>query len=246
MSDELASTLASIQEFMAGVNNIGSSTRASLGIPFHMANHHETIPPPTVVVPPPIVTTTDDTRLADTVMRAHRIDDAQLVVLFPMSLSGAAHRCADIDVSRRDLEATRQRSNESISFFVSRWRAKVAGMIDRPKKQGQIDMVLQNLQLSVEGAIARGLWTNTTPFPDSKEKKPVGSSTRSGEFTPLGMTLTRAFEKLRDAGLIVPLAPHPCRILFLLISAYMSIAHIIKFKAMILSVVRSSIIRYRT
>ena len=29
------------------------------------------------------------------------------------------------------------------------------------------------------------------------------------QFTPLGMTLTRAFEKLRDAGLIVPLAPHP-------------------------------------
>ena len=79
----------------------------------------------------------------------------------------------------------------------------MAGMIDRPKKQGQIDMVLQNLQLrfarrlvgipfqdlkslvhatfSVEEAIARGLWTNTTPFPDSKEKKSVGSSTRSGE-----------------------------------------------------------------
>ena len=29
-------------------------------------------------------------RLYSTVMRAHRIDDAQLVALFPMSLSGAA------------------------------------------------------------------------------------------------------------------------------------------------------------
>ena len=29
------------------------------------------------------------------------------------------------------------------------------------------------------------------------------------QFTPLDMTLTRAFEKLRDAGVIVPLAPHP-------------------------------------
>ena len=33
------------------------------------------------------------------------------------------------------------------------------------------------------------------------------------QFTPLGMTMTRAFEKLRDAGVIVPLAlrplPHP-------------------------------------
>ena len=49
---------------------------------------------------------------------------------------------ADIDVSRRELEATRQRSDKSISFFVIRWRAKVVGMVNRPKKQDQIDMVL--------------------------------------------------------------------------------------------------------
>ncbi|KAL6327381.1 hypothetical protein AAG906_019071 [Vitis piasezkii] len=53
---------------------------------------------------------------------------------------------ADIDVSRRELEATRQRPEESISSFVTRWRAKVAGMVDRPKEQDQIDMVLRNLQ----------------------------------------------------------------------------------------------------
>ena len=41
---------------------------------------------------------------------------------------------ANIDVSRRKLEATRQMPNESISSFVTRWRAKVAGMIDRPKE----------------------------------------------------------------------------------------------------------------
>ena len=29
------------------------------------------------------------------------------------------------------------------------------------------------------------------------------------QFTPLGMTLTRAFENLRDTGVIVPLAPCP-------------------------------------
>ena len=40
---------------------------------------------------------------------------------------------------------------------------------------------LVHATFSVEEAIARGLWTNTTPFPDSKEKKSVGSSTRSGE-----------------------------------------------------------------
>ena len=74
-------------------------------------------------------------RLYSTVMRTHMIDNAPLVALFPMSLSGAAQRWfasveplrlrtwedvahefltqfafnADIDVSRRELEATRQR-----------------------------------------------------------------------------------------------------------------------------------------
>ena len=194
--------------------------------------------------------------------------------------------------------------NKSISSFVSRWRAKVVGMIYwSPKEQDYIDMVLTNLQprfskrlmgipfqdlkslvhaISVEESIARGLWTYTTPSPNIKGKKPVRSSSRSGEvdtiscqhqrpthhspyrpptikahfshpqyqyqlvyvqqpyiaqtsmqprpphprttiplpprpyaqrparqFTPLGMTLTRAFEKLRDAGMIVPLAPRP-------------------------------------
>eukprot|EP00261_Vitis_vinifera_P017496 XP_010647210.1 PREDICTED: uncharacterized protein LOC104878456 [Vitis vinifera] len=389
MSDELASTLASIQEFMAGVSRrldqLESSRQdphpagvvtdetiphasqtaqtrppgVSLGTPFHLADHYETIPPPTVTVPPPMVPTIGDTRLAEqeakverlesmmrqirlqdggltwddrdgipaaslpakfrmpdierysgigcpkihlrlysTVMRAHGIDDAQLVALFPMSLSGAAQRwfasvepsrlrtwedvarefltqfafSADIDVSRRELEATRQRPEESISSFVTRWRAKVDGMVDRPKEQDQIDMVFRNLQprfarrlvgipfqdlrslvhaaFSVEEAMARGLWTDTATSPDSKGKRPIGSSTRSGEyqldyaqepyiaqtsmqprpphpraathlpprpyaqrpprqFTPLGMTLTRAFEKLRDAGVIVSLAPRP-------------------------------------
>ena len=99
-------------------------------------------------------------RLYITVMRAHGIDDAQLVALFLMSLSGSAQRwfasvepsrlrtwedvahefltqfafSSDIDVSRRELEATRQRPDESISSFVTRWRTKVAGMINWPKE----------------------------------------------------------------------------------------------------------------
>ncbi|RVW52820.1 hypothetical protein CK203_076621 [Vitis vinifera] len=357
MSDELASTLASIQEFMAGVSRrldqLESSRQdphpagvvtdetiphasqtaqtrppgVSLSTPFHLVDHYETIPPPTVTVPPPMVPIIGDTRLAEqeakverlesmmrqirlqdggltwddrdgipaaslpakfrmpdierysgigcpkihlrlysTVMRAHGIDDAQLVALFPMSLSGAAQRwfasvepsrlrtwedvarefltqfafSADIDVSRRELEATRQRPDESISSFVTRWRAKVAGMIDRPKEQDQIDMVLRNLQprfarrlvgipfqdlrslvhaaFSVEEAIARGLWTDTAASPDTTTttsraatRPPLRPYAQRPprQFTPLGMTLTRAFEKLRDAGVIVPLAPRP-------------------------------------
>ena len=83
-------------------------------------------------------------RLYSTVMRAHEIDDAQLVDFFPMSLSGTTQRwfalvdisrlctwedvanefltqfafSTDIDVSRRELEATRQMPDKFISSLV--------------------------------------------------------------------------------------------------------------------------------
>ncbi|RVW57772.1 hypothetical protein CK203_117716 [Vitis vinifera] len=150
MLDELASTLAPIQEFMAGRRFFHLGLH---GVPFHLSDHCETAPPLATIVLPPIFATTDDTRLTEqeakverlearmrqiklqdggliwddrddipeaslpakfrmpdierysgigcpkihlrlynTVMRAHGIDDAQLVALFPMSLSGAAQR----------------------------------------------------------------------------------------------------------------------------------------------------------
>ena len=84
-------------------------------------------------------------RLYSTMMRAHGLDEAQLIMLFPMSLSGvmqhwfasldtSCHRTWDdlsqeflrqiafnivIDVSRRELE-------ELVTFFISRWREKIA------------------------------------------------------------------------------------------------------------------------
>ena len=104
MSDKLASTLASIQEFMAEVSRrldqiessrqdhhpVGINTDdivphvpqtaqvfppgTSPGIPFHLSNHCETAPPPTVTVPPPIVTTTDDARLVEQEARVERLE----------------------------------------------------------------------------------------------------------------------------------------------------------------------------
>ena len=85
-------------------------------------------------------------------MRAHGLDEAQMIMLFPMSLSGAAQRWfasldvsrrrtwddlaqeflrqfafnTVIDVSRRELEALRQRPDETVTSFISRWRERIA------------------------------------------------------------------------------------------------------------------------
>ncbi|RVW29020.1 hypothetical protein CK203_088882 [Vitis vinifera] len=89
-------------------------------------------------------------RLYSMVMRAHGLDEPQMITLFPLSLSGAAQcwfaslessrrRTWDdlaqeflrqfsfnivVDVSRRELKALRQRAEESVSSFISRWRGK--------------------------------------------------------------------------------------------------------------------------
>ncbi|KAJ9684906.1 hypothetical protein PVL29_017071 [Vitis rotundifolia] len=85
-------------------------------------------------------------QLYSTLMRAHGLEEPHLVTLFPLSLSGVAQRWfaslessrrrtwddlaqeflrqfafnTVVDVSRRELEALRQRSEESISSFISR------------------------------------------------------------------------------------------------------------------------------
>ncbi|RVW15703.1 Retrovirus-related Pol polyprotein from transposon 17.6 [Vitis vinifera] len=103
-------------------------------------------------------------RLYSSMMRAHRLDEAHLIMLFPMSLSGAAQRWfasldasrrrtwddlaqeflrqfafnTVIDVSRRELEALRQGPDESVTSFISRWREKIAQIVDRPFENDQI------------------------------------------------------------------------------------------------------------
>ncbi|RVW21342.1 Transposon Ty3-I Gag-Pol polyprotein [Vitis vinifera] len=160
-------------------------------------------------------------RLYSSVMRAHGLDEAHLIMLFPMSLSGAAQRWfasldisrrrtwddlaqeflrqfafnTVIDVSRRELEALRQGPDESVTSFISRWREKIAQIIDRLSEKDQISMILRSLQprfarhlmgfphtdfgslvqalYGIEEGIARGLWPESSPS-DSKRKKPLG------------------------------------------------------------------------
>ena len=106
------------------------------------------------------------------VMHVHRLDEAQMIMIFPLSLSGAAQRWfasldpsrrriwADlgqefirqysfntvVDVSRRELEVLWQRPVESVTSFISRWREKIAQIIDRPSENNQISMIMRSLQ----------------------------------------------------------------------------------------------------
>ena len=93
----------------------------------------------------------------------------------------------------RKLEALRQRSDESVSFFISYWHGKIVEIVDRLSEGDQIQMVLRSLQpriarhvvgvsfidfsplvlalYDVEDGISKGLWTNSSPT-DVKGNKP--------------------------------------------------------------------------
>ena len=177
-------------------------------------------------------------QLYNAVMRGHRLDEAQMIMLFPLSLSGAAQRWfasldpsrrrtwADlgqefirqysfntvVDVSRRELEALRQRPDESVTSFISRWREKIAQIIDRPSERDQIGMIMRSLQprfarhlmgfpqtdfgslvqslYGIEEGISRGLWADSSPS-DSKGKKP-GSGPRPSDVGAIGITRHRS------------------------------------------------------
>ncbi|XP_034689110.1 uncharacterized protein LOC117916980 [Vitis riparia] len=173
-------------------------------------------------------------QLYSTVMRGHRLDETQMIMLFPLSLSGAAQRWfasldpsrrrtwADlgqefirqysfntiVDVSRRELEAIRQGPDESVTSFISRWREKIAQIIDRPSERDQMSMIMRSLQprfarhlmgfpqtdfgslvqalYGIEEGISRGLWADSSPS-DSKGKK-SGSGPRPSDVGTIGMT----------------------------------------------------------
>ena len=51
----------------------------------------------------------------------------------------------DVDITRRDLETTKQEPKESFSTFITKWRAKAAQMMSRPSEEEQLAMVVKNL-----------------------------------------------------------------------------------------------------
>ena len=113
-----------------------------------------------------------------------------------------------VDVSQRELEALRQRPDESVTSFISRWREKIAQIIDRPSERDQIGLIMRSLQprfarhlmgfpqtdfgslvqalYGIEEGISRGLWADSSPS-DSKGKKP-GSGPRPSDVGAIGMT----------------------------------------------------------
>lgn len=49
-------------------------------------------------------------------------------------------------MSKRELEALRQRPDESVTSFISLWREKVTLMVDHPSKRDHICMIVKSLQ----------------------------------------------------------------------------------------------------
>ena len=117
-----------------------------------------------------------------------------------------------MDVSQRDLEALRKRPNESVTSFISRYRKKIAHIIDRTLERDQISMIIRSLQprfarhlmgfpqtgfgslvqalYSIEEDISRGLWEES--FPSDSKGKNLGSVPKPSNVGAIGMTRNRS------------------------------------------------------
>ena len=51
----------------------------------------------------------------------------------------------EVDITRRDLETTKQELKKSFFTFITKWRAKAAQMMSRPSEEEQLAMVVKNL-----------------------------------------------------------------------------------------------------
>ena len=51
----------------------------------------------------------------------------------------------EVDVTRRDLETTKQEPKESFFAFITKWRSKTPQMMNRPNEENQLTIVVKNL-----------------------------------------------------------------------------------------------------
>ena len=181
-----------------------------------------------------------------------------MIMLFPMSLSGAAHHWfASLDVScrriwddlaqeflrqfsfntvinvlQRELDALRQKLDEIVTSFISRWKEKIAQIINKPFKMDQISNIMRIFQprfarnlmgfphvdfaslvqalYGIDKGIARGLWHESSPS-NSKGKKPAIKQ-RSGDVSAISATKLRPPRYYQTVGqtseVYYPSSPH--------------------------------------
>ena len=51
----------------------------------------------------------------------------------------------EVDVTRKDLETTKQEPKESFSAFITKWRSEATQMMNKPNEEEQLTMVVKNL-----------------------------------------------------------------------------------------------------
>ncbi|RVW28702.1 hypothetical protein CK203_083304 [Vitis vinifera] len=119
-------------------------------------------------------------------MRALGLDEAQLLTLFPLSLSGMTQRWyASLETSRRGTwEDLAQEFLRQYSFSVIR-ALHVESLSFFDKDQMRVSFqdfrsLVQALS-DVDDGISRGLWSGITPSPDTEGKGVVGSSESYGD-----------------------------------------------------------------
>ncbi|RVW40594.1 hypothetical protein CK203_079197 [Vitis vinifera] len=149
-------------------------------------------------------------RLYSTVMRAHGLDESQMITLIPLSLSGAAQRWfASLESSRR------QTWGDLAREFLQQFSFNIVVDVSRRELEalriarhvvgvpfadfGSLVMALYD----VEDGISRGLWTDSSPS-DIKGKKPfVGP--RPADVSAIGSSNQRPLRRHQS----IPQFPEP-------------------------------------
>ncbi|KAF5933767.1 hypothetical protein HYC85_029938 [Camellia sinensis] len=136
-----------------------------------------------------------------------------------------------IDVTTRDLKATRREPKEGFSEFVARWRAKASMMTTRPSKKDHIRMGLitdkkeqakrpfvHSSNATTSGSTAARpsdvsvvttITKTTNPFANIAPQTSNNLARSKRTFTPLYMPLSQAMKVLIKKGHLKPLEPRP-------------------------------------